>query len=115
MIPSTFDINEQNGYLVANVIGFRQKDVNKPNRHKVHTMGQVLFDTNKTNIEVLAIWYFCQEDKTFKHCSGKLIVAIEQYIATIKPPTTTQFDSGIVKNILNFEYSELDNFIRDSK
>lgn len=120
VIPLSFNTDQQNGHFIANVIGFRKIVDNEPNRSKSSTkqykMDHVSIDklTYKKNIEVLAIWYLCQENKIFKHCNGKLTVTIEKYTGTIKSPLA-KTDSGIVNNVLNFEYSELDSFVRDSQ
>lgn len=120
VIPSSFNTNHRKGHFIANVIGFRKVIDDRLNRSKRSTkqykMDYVSIEklTDKKNIEVLAIWYFCQENTILEHCNGKLTITIEKYIGTIKSPVV-RTDSGIVNNVLNFKYTELDTFVRDSQ
>lgn len=124
ILPTSFNAYEQNGHFIANVIGFQYID--KQNRPKQYKLGHVLINQmdqetrkrDKKNIEVLAIWYICQENKILKHCNSKFTVAMENYTGTIKPPLA-KLDSNIVNFVpsfvLQFEYTELENFVREQQ
>lgn len=124
IIPIGFEANDLNGHFIANIIGFRFIDEN--NRPTQYKMGHVLIDKIKENlqknvkksIEVLAIWYICQPNKILKQYNGKLTVEIEKYMGTIKQPLPEAgptSDLNIINNVLQFEYCELESFIRDTR
>lgn len=106
--PSS-SIENQNGQLIGNVLGFRRLD--EKGRPKQFKTTHVSTETNPNeNIEVLAALYICQGNKLERY-NSKQIILKEQYRATIKPPIVKKEEStSKISYHLKFDYSELEEF-----
>lgn len=66
--------------------------------------------SNQTkNIQVLGIWYECNEDKTLRPCPNivKSTVDLRNYVTNMKAPISQKKTGGNVTYILAFEFLEL--------
>lgn len=108
-IPASFKEDLQNTRLVGNVIGFRRlDDKNHPKMHKVKYVS--INQSDIKNIEILAIWYKCQENRILKLCDFKLIIPFEKYLCTIKNPLISTI-SGKANYVSQIEFTELNDYL----
>lgn len=100
-----------NKYLIGFVLGFRC--VNKKNRRMKYNSNYISTcietDAEKKIIEVLAMWYDCNENGilSLNQCIGKLPMNKNNYVATLKEPSTKKDESGTISYVLSSTFGHL--------